>query len=131
MTVSEYDNWRDFCNNTCIDNFLYELCFPLFDILQVYFHRVLHGHYSKKISFRTDMVSLAWRAIAMTNVLEDRTDPPKHHGSTSWDLDLCLSCYLQTPLGIAVAASKGSSDYRTGQCLGKLIKLRCILSSLL
>ena len=43
-TVTDHDNWRSFGSDIGIDHFLNDFDFLLVDILQVYVHRVRHGH---------------------------------------------------------------------------------------
>ena len=74
-TVADHGNCRSLCADIGIDHFLNDFYFLLVDTLQVYGHRVRHGHYSKKISVRTYTISSAWRVISTTNILEGRTDP--------------------------------------------------------
>ena len=46
---------------------------PVIEVLQVFGHRVRHGHYSSRInSVRADMVTSVWRAISKTSLLEGR-----------------------------------------------------------
>ena len=57
---------------------------PVIEILQVFGHRVRHGHYSSKVSsVRVDTVTSALRAIANTHLLEGHQDLRKLLGSHS------------------------------------------------
>ena len=65
---------------------------PVIEVLQMFGHRVHHGHYSsQRSSVRADTVASAWRDIAKTHLLEGRRDPWKPLGSHSRDLDKRLS----------------------------------------
>ena len=100
-------------------------------------HRVKNGHYSKKSSVRANAVSSAWRAIATIHLLEGRPDPRKPLGMATRELDLRLSRQLRyysfldppscrekaVPLGLVVAAAKGSTKTAKGRCLGDLIQI--------
>ena len=61
---------------------------PVIDILQVFGHRVLCGHYYSWVSSaRADMVASDWCAITKTHLLESRQNPWKPLGSHNRDLD--------------------------------------------
>ena len=136
-TKVEYANWQSFCSNHGICHWLDCPTDPVVEILQVFGHRVKNGHYSKKSSVRADTVASAWRAIASTHLLEGRRDPRKPLGMATRELDLRLSRQLRyysfldppsrrekaVPLGLVVAAAKGSRKTAKGRCLGDLIQI--------
>ena len=69
---------------------------PVIDVLQVFVHRVRHGHYSSWMSgVRGDTVASAWHAIAKTHLPEVRRDPQKPLVSHSKEFDKRLSCMLR------------------------------------
>ena len=65
---------------------------PVIDILQVFDHRVCHGHYSSRVSIvRADTVASVLHAIAETHLIKVRQDPRKPLGSHIRDLDKRIS----------------------------------------
>ena len=139
--VAEYANLRSFCSNLSISHFLNNPYNPVVEILQVFGHRIKNGCYSKKSSVQADMVSLVWRAIATTHLLEGRQDPCKPLVMVTMELDLRLSrqlCYysfLETPdlrekavpLGLVVVSAKGSTRTTKGLFLRDLIYIALYL----
>ena len=87
-TAFLYDQFQEFCAIMQIEHWLDDPALPVADILQVYGHRVRHGHWSKLSQVISDSVSAAWRAIPTVHLLDGRPDPRKPCGSSSQDLDL-------------------------------------------
>ena len=109
-----------------VDHFLSDPAIPSVEIIQVYGHRIRHGHFSRKPGVRADSVATAWRAIAQTHLLEGRPDPRKPPNSTSISLDLRLSRQLRNysfvdppparekaiPLGLVMDIAKSASTVK-------------------
>ena len=95
-TVAEHNNICSLWSNIGIKHFLNDFDFLLVNILQVYIHRLRHGHYSKKINYCRYTFFSAWRVITPTNIMEGCSDPWKPCSSTSRDLNLLLYRQLQT-----------------------------------
>ena len=120
-----------------IEHWLDDPALPVAEILQVYGHRVRHGHWSKLSQVRADSVSAACQAIATVHLLDGRPDPRKPRGSSSYDLDLRLSHQLRTysfqdlptsrqnlvPLGLVVAAARNAGSGPKDWCLADLVKI--------
>ena len=77
-TVAEYSNWRSFCSDLGIRNFLDNPYDPVVEILQVFVHRIKNDCYSKKSSVRADTLSSAWQAIATNISWKDYRTPVNH-----------------------------------------------------
>ena len=83
-TAKKYSDWMSFCTKMQIDHMVEDPEDPVINILQVFGHRVRHGHYSSWVSsVRADTVDSARRAIAKTHLLEGLWDPRKPLGSHS------------------------------------------------
>ena len=84
-----------FCTEMQMNNMLEDQEEPVINILQVFFHRVRHGHYYSRVSsVRADTVALVWHAISETYLLEGLREPWKPLGSHIRDLDKRLSLML-------------------------------------
>ena len=95
-TAKKYSDWMSFCTKMQIDHMDEDPEDPVINILQVFGHRVWHGHYSSWVSsVRADTVDSAQRAIAKTHLLEGLWDPRKPLGSHSQDLDKHLPHMLR------------------------------------
>ena len=54
-----------------MDHMIEDLEDPVIEVLQVFGHRVRHGHYSSRMSsVRENTVASAWRAISESHLLE-------------------------------------------------------------
>ena len=82
-----YMQWISFCTDLHINHMLQDHGVPAIETLQVYTHRLHHGHYSKQSSARADSVATVWRTIIETHLLEGLLDPQKPFGSATKDLD--------------------------------------------
>lgn len=130
-----YNQWTSFCASLQIDHRLQGDSLPTIEILQVYGHRVRHGHYSKQDSVRSDSVATAWRAVAETHLLEGLHDPRKPYGSTIKDLDKRLTRQLRhysfqdppskrekaIPRGLVTQAAQAADSSPLAQCMACLI----------
>ena len=68
---------------------------PVIEFLQVFGHRVRHGHYySRMYSVRAYMVASVWHDIAETHLLGGCRDPRKPPGLLSRELEKRLSRML-------------------------------------
>ena len=142
-TAFLYNQFQEFCATMQIEHWLDDPTLPVAEILQVYGHRVRHGHWSKLSQVRVDSVSVAWRAIATVHLLDGRPNPIKPRDSSSRDLDLRLSRQLRTysfqdppptscqkpaPLGLVVAAARNVGSGPEDWCLADLGKIGCIFA---
>ena len=76
-----------FCTKIKMDHMLEDPEDPVIDILQVFGHRICHGHYYSRLSsVQADTVTLAWRDTAKIHLLEGRWDPQKPLGFHNRDL---------------------------------------------
>ena len=76
-TSTLYQHWVSFCSDLSLDHRLQDSQVPAIELLQVYGHRIRHGHYSRLESVRADSVATAWRIVAEAHLLEDHPDPPQ------------------------------------------------------
>ena len=117
-----------------INHWLDDPALPVAEILQVYDHRVRHGHWSKLSQVKADLVSAAWQAIAKVQLLDGRPNPRKPRRSSSRNLDLRLSRQIRTysfqepptsrqkpvPLGLVVAAARNAGSGAKDRCISEL-----------
>ena len=137
-TITEYGLWQSYAADLCFDHFLDDPTIPVVEVLQVYGVRTRDGDYSKRSGgVKADAVAAAWRSVATTHLLEGRPDPRKPPGVGGKDLEKRLSRQLRhyssqdpptrrekpVPLGLVVAAAKGSRNTPRDRCLGDLIQL--------
>ena len=91
-----YDQFREFCATIQIEHWIDDTSLQMAEILEVYDYQVRHGHWSKLPEVQSDSVSVAWQAIATVHLLDGFPDPQKPCGSSSRNLDICLSHQLRT-----------------------------------
>ena len=95
-TFTLYTHWTNFCINLQLDHLISKPNPPFVEILQVYGHRVNHGHYySQSNKLKADSVAMAWRAIPKTHLLEGLINPRKPHGYHAKNLEKLLTRILQ------------------------------------
>ena len=137
-TIKEYEIWRSFCADIGVDHFMDDPSLPVVEILQVYGVRVRDRRFTERPGdVKAESVAAAWLAVATTHLLEGRPDPRKPPGMGGRELDKRLSRQLKyysnldppprrekpVPLGLVVAAAKGSRSTPRDRCLGDLIQI--------
>ena len=125
-----------FCTKMQMEHMLEDREDPVIEALQVFGHRVHHGHYSSQMSsVWADTVASVWRDISETHLLEVRQYPRNPLGSHIRELNKRLYRILRhygfqdplpwheksVPLGFMMVAVSQSKPDALDQCMADLL----------